>query len=172
MPFWNLFAVFASLSLLSFGGGNALVPQMYADAVVRYHWVTTEQFSRFFALARLAPGPTMNMSTLIGYAVAGYPGAIIATAALFLPAALIVYLLGRAWRHFHAHPWRDHFAGAFAPVVLGLVWAGIPPIARGAVDAPATVAIAVVAGVLLYATKVNQAVVILAAGAIGLVGLR
>jgi chromate transporter len=171
-PIWNLTAVFASLSFLSFGGGNALVPQMYADAVERYHWVSPTEFSRFFALARLAPGPTMNMSALIGYAVAGYPGAIVATAALFVPAALIVFFLGRAWHRLQGHPWRNRFAAAFAPVVLGLIWAGIPPIAKGAVNDVPTIALAVVAGLLLYFTRLNQAILILAAGAIGFFALR
>ena len=49
--------VIATLSMLGFGGGNAVFPQLYTDSVDVYHWVTATEFSRYFALARLAPGP-------------------------------------------------------------------------------------------------------------------
>jgi chromate transporter len=49
--------VIATLSMLGFGGGNAVFPQLYTDSVDVYHWVTAAEFSRYFALARLAPGP-------------------------------------------------------------------------------------------------------------------
>jgi chromate transporter len=174
MVLWQLTTVFGLLSLLSFGGGNAIVPQMYADSVVAHHWVDATEFARFFALGRLAPGPTMNMSALIGYATAGFAGALVAAAALFVPAGLIVYVLGRMWRKLHGNAWRDRIASGFAPVVAGLIWAGIPPVAGGSISlqAPATIAIAVAAAVLMLATKVNQALVVLGAGVLGFVLFR
>jgi len=39
MIYWQLVAVFAVLSVLGFGGGNAIVPQMYADVVTHHHWI-------------------------------------------------------------------------------------------------------------------------------------
>ncbi len=169
---WQLAAVFGVLSLLSFGGGNAIVPQMYADAVDQHHWLTATEFARFYALGRLAPGPTMNMSALIGYAAAGFAGAAIATTALFVPAGLLVYGLGRMWRRLHGNAWRDRIANGLAPVVAGLIWAGIPPVVRGAITTPTTIAIAVAAAVIMLTTKVNQALVVLAAGVLGVVLFR
>ncbi len=168
----QLGAVFGVLSLLSFGGGNAIVPQMYADTVSRHHWITAAGFARDFALGRLAPGPTMNMSALIGYATAGFAGAAVAVVALFVPAGIIVYVLGRMWRKLHGHAWRDRIAAGFAPVVAGLIWAGIPPVASGAITVPATIAIAAAAAVIMLTTKVNQALVVLGAGVLGLVLFR
>jgi len=172
MVLWQLGAVFGVLSLLSFGGGNAIVPQMYADTVVQHHWIASSTFARFFALGRLAPGPTMNMSALIGYAAAGFAGAAVAAAALFVPAGLIVYALGRMWRRLHGHAWRDRIAAGFAPVVAGLIWAGIPPVASGAITAPATIAIALAAAAIVLTTKVNQALVVVGAGLVGFVLFR
>ena len=172
MTLWQLGAVFGLLSLLSFGGGNAIVPQMYADTVDHQRWITAAEFARYFALARLAPGPTMNMSALIGYRVAGFAGAALAAIALFVPAGLIVYGLGRLWRKLHGNAWRDRVAAGFAPVVAGLIWAAIPPMARGAISAPSTIAIAIVAAVLMLTTRVNQALVVLGAGVAGFVLFR
>jgi chromate transporter len=172
MVLWQLASVFGVLSLLSFGGGNAIVPQMYADTVTQHHWVTAAMFARDFALGRLAPGPTMNMSALIGFTAGGFAGAAVAAFALFVPAGIIVYVLGRLWRKLHGNAWRDRIAAGFAPVVAGLIWAGIPPVASGAITVPATIAIAVAAAVVTLTTKVNQAVVVLGAGVLGLVLFR
>lgn len=145
---------------------------MYADSVVQHHWITAADFARFYALGKLAPGPTLTMGTLIGYAVGGLAGAAVATAALLLPAGAIAYVLARLWHRLNGLPWRERFAQAIGPVVLGLIWAGGAAIAQGAVEGPQTIAIAVVATVLMLATRWNQALLMLAAGLVGAIVLR
>jgi chromate transporter len=142
---------------------------MYADSVVTHHWITAADFARFYALGKLAPGPTMTMGTLIGYAVGGLAGAAVASAALLVPAGAIVYALARLWHRLRDNPLRDRFARALGPVVLGLIWAGAAAIAQGAVEGPQTIAIAVIAAMLMLATRWNQALLMLAAGVAGAV---
>ena len=164
--------VMLTLSALGFGGGNAIWPQLYTDAVDHYHWVTADQFSKYFALARLAPGPGTTFSALLGYAVGGLSGAIVATLAMFVPAALIVLAISTIYDRFHQHPWRKLFARAMIPIVLGLTWVGITLLSRGALDGPATYAIALATlGIMLW-TKVNAALIILIAGVAGVVLFR
>ena len=160
------------LSLLGFGGGNAIIPQMHADVVDRYHWITSATFTQFYALGKLAPGPTTGMAALVGYAVAGIAGAIVASAAIFVPASLLVYAAGRGWERLRGNPWRDRFSRAVAPVVLGLIWAGVVTLGRGAVDAPVTAIVAIVAAVVLLRTDWNQSLLVLAAGIVGAFTLR
>jgi chromate transporter len=168
----RLTLVFSLLSVFSFGGGNATVPQMYADAVERYHWVNAADFARIYALGKLAPGPTMTMGTLIGYAVAGVAGAVVATAALLIPAGAITLLIGRLWHRMQGEPWRDRLARGLGPVVLGLIWASGVTVARGGIDTAVTVAIAAIAAILLLTTRLNQAVLMLAAGIAGIVAFH
>ena len=47
------------------------------------------------AIAQLSPGPNVLIVTLIGYAVAGIPGALAATLAMCLPTALLAYYVSR-----------------------------------------------------------------------------
>jgi chromate transporter len=169
---FRLASVMALLSVLSFGGANAVLPQLHADVVDQQHWITSAELSRFWALGQLVPGPTLSVGALIGYAVAGLAGALVASIALYVPAAAIAYTLGSAWERYHANPWRDRLAAGFAPVVLGLIWAGCATLFRGAVDGVPTAAIAVVAGALIMGTRVHRVAIILAAGAIGYVWLR
>src|ERR1700728_4660459 len=112
MNLGRLALVFTILSLLGFGGGNAIIPQMHADVVDHYHWITSADFTRFFGLAKLAPGPTTTMAALVGYAVAGIGGAIVATLAVFVPAAILVYWMGRLWTRYQGNPWRERFSRA------------------------------------------------------------
>ena len=168
----RLALVFGLLSIFSFGGGGAIVPQMHADVVERLHWIDSAQFSRFVGLAMLAPGPLLNVSVLIGFAVAGLPGAAVASAALFLPAAGIVFLVGRIWHGLAGHPWREAFARGLGPVVLGLFWAGVFAIGHGGIEEPITLGIAIVVGLLAFWTNVNQALLVLAAGAAAVIALR
>ncbi len=167
MIYWQLIAVFAVLSALGFGGGNAILPQMYTDVVTQHHWITPVEFSRFYALSRLAPGPAMSVSALIGYSVASFWGAVVAAVAMFLPAALFVYGLAHIWDRFHDHPGRKIFARAMIPIVLGLSWVGAIILGRGALDGPATIGIALVAAGVMLRTKLNTALVIALAGVAG-----
>jgi len=169
---WRLALVFTVLSLLGFGGGNAIIPQMHDDVVVRYHWLTSAEFSRFYGLGKLAPGPTTSMASLVGWHVGGALGALVATAAVFVPSSLLIYALGALWARFHGHPWRDRFARGIAPVVLGLIWAGVVTLGRGAVDDWATGALALVATALMLGTRINQSLIVLAAGVLGAFALR
>lgn len=168
----RLALVFTILSLLGFGGGNAIIPQMHADVVDKYHWISSAEFTRFFALGKLSPGPTTTMAALVGYAVRGLLGAVVATVAVFVPAAIVVFIAGHWWERLRGNPWRDRFARAIKPVVLGLVWAGVVTLARGAADAPVTIGLALVAAVVLLRTDWNQSLLVLAAGIIGAVALR
>lgn len=168
----RLALVFAVLSALGFGGGNAVFPQMYTDAVDTYHWATSAQFSSDFALARLSPGPATGISALLGYRVGGFAGALLGAIAMFVPAALIVLGIATLYDRFKDHPWRAIFARSMIPIVLGLSWVGVLLLGRGALEGPAAWAIAGASTVLLLATRVNASLLILAAGVLGALILR
>jgi chromate transporter len=169
---YRMMLVIATLSVLGFGGGNAVFPQLYTDSVDVYHWVTADEFARYFALARLGPGPGTTITALIGYAVGGFPGAALGAFAMFFPAAVVVFGISALYDRFHEHPWRKIFARAMIPIVLGLTWVGVTLLSRGALVSPLTIAIAVAAAAMMIWTKFNASLVILAAAVVGLVGLR
>ena len=164
--------VFGVLSLLGFGGGRAIIPQMYADAVLRNHWISSGEFANYFAISKLAPGPTTLTGTLIGYRVAGIAGSLVAMLALYAPSSAICYGLGLVWERFRGHDWRTSLVRAVAPVVVGLVWAGAAAVAQGALNVPATYAIAGAVTVLMLATRISPVYLILAAGVAGALVLR
>lgn len=119
----QLLVLFSSLSILSIGGGNTVLPEMHRKAVTVDHWLTDGEFADVFAISQTAPGPSILIVTLIGYKAAGLVGALVATVAMILPAAVLVFLLARVWEHAKDSPLRAAVEKGFAPLTVGLILA-------------------------------------------------
>jgi chromate transporter len=119
----QLFWLFAILSMLAFGGGAGVMPDMQRAAVDTYHWMTPGEFLDMFAISRAAPGPGSLIVILIGQKAAGLPGAAVSFVAMFLPSCLVVHFLARFWHRAAHAPWRDVVEKALAPVAIGLTFA-------------------------------------------------
>src|ERR1700686_167896 len=116
--------VFAPLSLLSFGGGNAVIADIAQQSIVVHHWTSEREFADLFALSRAAPGPGSMLATLIGWKVAGTPGALMATLAFYLPSALLVFGAARVWGRWRGSQWHNAIERGLAPVAAGLFLSG------------------------------------------------
>jgi chromate transporter len=62
----QLIIVFGSLSLLSFGGTNTVLPEMHRQAVTVNYWLTDQEFASVFAISQMAPGPSSLIVGLVG----------------------------------------------------------------------------------------------------------
>jgi chromate transporter len=164
----QLALLFGSLSLLAFGGGTAVIPDMQRAAVDTHHWLTAPEFLAFFAISRAAPGPGSLIVVLIGQKVAGIAGAIVAGLAMFGPSCLLVYAATQAWHRTAGAAWRLHVERALAPMAIGLTFASAIALMRGTEHGWAAYAITTVATVVLSLTEVNP-LIVLGAGAITLV---
>jgi chromate transporter len=165
----GLVFVFAPLSLVSFGGGQAIVAAMQHQIVDVQHWMTDGQFVDLFALSRAAPGPSTLISALIGWQVAGLAGAIAATLAIYIPSSLLVYAAVRWWHKSADSPWRGILERALAPVAVGLIFAGALAVLEAAHATWYQIVTALVAAGLLLYTRVGPytllgSVVVLYAG--------
>jgi chromate transporter len=165
----SLFLVFAPLSLMSFGGGQAIIADMQHQTVDIQHWMSGREFVDIFAVSRAAPGPSTLIAALIGWHVAGLPGAVVAAIAIYLPSSLIVYAAVRWWHASKDSPWRSILQRGLTPVAVGLVFAGALAVLQAArVDALQIFATVLTAGLLLT-TRVG--VYAIMAGAALLFGL-
>ncbi len=156
---------------MSIGGGNSVVPDIELQAVDTYHWLTRGQFADLFALAQVAPGPSILIVTLVGYAVAGVSGAILATLAMVLPAAALVLVFARFWERARTSRWRFAFEHGLAPIAVGLIASSGVIVARGADHGLAQYALTALATVLFCTTRVNPILVVSLAGLVGWLGL-
>lgn len=166
----QLIAVFGSLSLLSIGGGNTVLPQMHLDVVETYHWLNDRQFADVFAISQAAPGPSILIVTLVGYAAAGWVGALVATVAMLVPAGALVYFMARFWNSAKDAAWRRAVEKGFAPLTVGLVLASGVIVAKSADHGYREWALTAVATVIFTCTKANPLLIVGAAGLIGWLG--
>jgi chromate transporter len=90
----SLFLVFLKIGALVFGSGYVLLAFLRADLVERLHWLTEHQLLDAVAVGQVTPGPVFTTATFIGYLLAGWSGAALATVAIFLPAFLLVAASG------------------------------------------------------------------------------
>jgi len=116
--------VFAPLSLLSFGGSNAVLADIAQQTIAVHHWTTEREFADLFALSRAAPGPGSMLAALIGWKVAGLAGALTATLALYVPGALLVFAASRLWHRWRGTPWHTAMERGIAPIAAGLFLSG------------------------------------------------
>ena len=165
-----LFVQFAILSLLAFGGANAVVPEIHRQAVDVHRWMTDKDFAALFALAQAAPGPNFLISTLVGWKAAGLAGALIATAAMCAPSCLLTFWIVKVWDRHREAAWRIAIGAGLAPVSVGLISASAWLLARAA-DRGWRLALltGATAGVATF-TKLNPLWCLAAAAGLGLAG--
>jgi chromate transporter len=139
------------------------------DFVDRLGWLTDRQLLDAVAVGQFTPGPVFTTATFVGYVVAGWPGALLATLAIFLPSFVFVAL---------SHPLipkirGSRLTGAFLDGVnvaaLGLMAAVTWQLARAAIVDVFTGLLALAAGLALLRTRVNSAWLVLAGALAGLV---
>ncbi|QTH40517.1 chromate transporter [Cohnella sp. LGH] len=88
--FWGFFVA----NLLGYGGGPASIPLMQQEVVDHYGWLTTAQFADVLAVSNALPGPiATKIAAFVGYQVAGWIGALVATAATVVPSAVALIVL-------------------------------------------------------------------------------
>ncbi len=167
----SLAAIFAELSLLAFGGGNTILPEMQRQVVEIHHWMSAQDFSAMFALSQAAPGPNLMIVTLIGWRVAGWPGVLVATLAKFGPSSIVTGLSLHGWRRFKDAPWRRMVQTGLAPMTVGLVSASAWLITRASDPVWSLGIITAVCALVTFRTRVHPLWVLAGGALIGLSGI-
>ena len=165
-----LFSQFAILSLLAFGGANAVVPEIHRQSVQVHHWMTDRDFAALFALAQAAPGPNFLISTLVGWKAAGLAGALIATGAMCAPSCLLTFWVAKVWDRYREAAWRIAVGAGLAPVTVGLVAASAWLLARAADREWRLALVTAATAAVAYFTRLNPLWCLAAAAGLGLAG--
>jgi chromate transporter len=164
--------VFAPLSLLSFGGGNAVIADIAQQSVAVHGWTSAREFADLFALSRAAPGPGSMLAALIGWKAAGVAGAVVATLAFYLPSAILVFAVARLWGRWRGSAWHTAIERGMAPVAAGLFLSGGIAVLRSSPGGPAVwIAALATTAALLRWPKLHPVPLLLGAAALfGLLG--
>lgn len=167
----SLAIIFTQLSLLAFGGGNSILPEMHRQVVDVQHWMTAQQFGALFALAQAAPGPNLMVVPLVGWHVVGWAGVLVTSAAKFGPSSVLTYLVLQLWNRFKDRPWRRIVQAGLVPMTAGLVTASAAVITEASTQGWILAAIAAAGALVLATTRVHPLIVLGVGALIGLSGV-
>ena len=161
--------VFLKASALLFGGGFVIIPLIEHEVVSVYGWLSAQQFIDGVAIGQTTPGPIVITAAFVGYAAAGLAGAAVATAAIFLPAFVIVLAgTGPYLEHIRGSEMaRAFLKGTNAAVIGTILGAGILLMGSAVVDLP-TALILIAAAIALVRFGLSTIPLIASAAAIGI----
>jgi chromate transporter len=173
LPSWPLLGrvalYFAEAGSFVFGSGLAIVPFLHGGVVNQYHWLTERQFLDAVAIAMITPGPVVITVAFIGYLVAGPLGASAASVGVFLPCYLFVIVPAPYFRRFADNPRVKAFVDGVTAAATGAIAGAAFVLGRRALTDVGAVLIALTTWFLFSRVKkLPEPVVILAAGAVGL----
>ena len=101
----KLFLSTLYLSAFTFGGGYVIVTLMKKKFVDEYHWIEEDEMLDLIAIAQSSPGAiAVNGAIVVGYKLAGVPGALISIIGTIIPPFLIISLIA-----FFYSAFRDNF---------------------------------------------------------------
>jgi chromate transporter len=162
---------FLQAGAFTFGSGLAVVPFLHQGLVSDHRWLSEQQFADCVALGIISPGPVVIIGTVAGYLVFGLTGAFVATVAIFLPAFVLVVLLGRTYQRHADHPRLKGFVSGATAAASGAIAGAAIVIAKGIVNDAAAAAIVALSLVVLLQKRVRvpEPALIAAAAAVGLI---
>jgi len=164
----RLFLVFLKVGAVLYGSGYVLLAFLRNDLVVNLGWLTDQQLLDAIAIGQFTPGPVFTTATFVGYVVAGFPGAVLATAGIFLPSFLFVALLNPLVPRMRSSVWLAALLDGVNVAALGLMAAVTWQLAQTAVTDWLTALLAVGTAVLLFRYKINSAWLVLGGGLVAL----
>lgn len=117
----DLFLTFLLIGAVSFGGGYGMI-SLVREQVLAHGWLTESEFLDMIAVSESTPGPlAVNMATFIGSSQAGFPGALVATLGVVLPAFLIILLIAAVLKNLLRYRGIEAFLSGVRPTVVGLI---------------------------------------------------
>src|SRR5438445_3538537 len=163
-----LFLFFLKAGAFVFGSGLAIVPFLYGGAVAKFHWLTERQFVDAVAVAMITPGPVVITAAFIGYVVAGPVGALVAAWAVFAPPYFIVLFGAPYYRRFAQNRQVKALCQRVTAAAVGAIAGAAYILARRSLVDATTVLIGLTTlAILMFTKRIPEPIVILAAGAVG-----
>ncbi|MDD3243494.1 MAG: chromate transporter [Eubacteriales bacterium] len=170
--YWTLFSSTFYLSAFTVGGGYVIVPLMKKKFADELGWIDEKEMLNIVAIAQSAPGPiAVNASILLGYRVAGLPGALLAILGTVLPPLILLSVISLFYEAFRdnrvvAAVLKGMQAGVAAVIVDVVCTMGLNVVKT---KSWLSIAVMVCAFAAVFFLKINVVWVILACAVIGAV---
>jgi chromate transporter len=162
-----LFLVFLKIGAILFGGGYVLVALIRSNLVAHLGWISERQLLDAIAMGQVTPGPLSTTATFIGFLLAGVPGAVIATIAVFLPAFFFVAISGPLVPRLRHSPLAGAVLDGVNVAALALIAVVTWQLFRAAVVDWATLVLGGLSFFLLLRNRINSVWLVLVGAVVG-----
>jgi chromate transporter len=165
----TLFLTFLKIGAVLYGSGYVLLSFLRTDFVEHLGWLTDRQLLDAVSIGQFTPGPVFTTATFIGYLVAGWPGALLATLGIFLPSFVLVALIHPLAARLRKSPWTAAILDGINIVALALMTGVLLQLGQNAlIDIP-TWLLALISLAILLRFKLNSVWLILAGALVGVI---
>lgn len=158
---------FLKVGAILYGSGYVLVAFLQGGLVESYHWLTQQQLLDAIAIGQFTPGPILSTATFIGYVLLGFPGAAVATIAIFLPSFIFVLLSSPLIPKLRNSPIARSFLDGVNAGALGLMLAVCFSLGFASLTSVAGWLIFSLAIIVLVVWNLNAAWIILGSACLG-----
>ena len=166
----ELFRSTFRLSAFTFGGGYVIVPLMRKRFVDQLHWIDEEEMLDLISVSQASPGPiAVNASLMLGYRMAGVPGALLTALGTVLPPLITLTVISFFYQLFRSNYFVNAVMKGMQAGVAAVICNVVLDMGRSVLAGRNWLAGLILAGVFVavYFYKVNVFWVILICGAIG-----
>jgi len=146
---------FLKVGSLIYGGGLVIVPFIEQEVVNTLGWLTPKEFLDGLALGQMTPGPVVITATFIGYKVGSYWGALVATAAIFLPSFLFIFLGAAYLEKIEHSPTVQAFLKPVNAAAVGAILGSFFTLSYRALLEPIPLALFALAVLAMWGFKIN-----------------
>lgn len=158
---------FLKIGCILFGSGYVLVAYLEGELVREKAWLTSQQLIDAIAVGQFTPGPVLTTSTFVGYLIQGWPGALVATTAIFTPSFIFVLILSRFVPKLRQSRWAGAFLDAVNASAVALMAAVAVNLGLQVVTGWPPALITALSILLLYRFKLNSGLVVVLGGILG-----
>ncbi|HUQ17858.1 MAG TPA: chromate transporter [Candidatus Saccharimonadales bacterium] len=171
MSLVELALLFVRVGAVSFGGGTSVLAELQRELVDQRAALSQQQFLTAYALGQATPGPGILFIIPLGFYAAGAPGAVVALVAFVTPPLLLQILVASQWERLSRSATIRALDRTLIPVSVGLIGASLYALGVPLLHDPRALVGGIVAAVIVVYIRPNPAVVVLAAGLLGIVGV-
>ncbi len=173
VPFGEAFRFWAKLGFISFGGPAGQIAIMHKELVDKRRWLSDERFLHALNYCMLLPGPeAQQLAIYIGWLMHRTWGGIVAGAFFVIPSIFILLALSYVYAAYGNVPAVAGVLAGFKPIVVAIVVEAVVKIGSKALKGSAHFIIAALAFVSIYFLHVPFPLIVVAAAAVGLLGVR
>ena len=166
---WSLFFSFFKIGLFGYGGGYAMI-SLIQNELLSNGWMSKAKFVDIIAIAQMTPGPiAVNSATFIGYELASYKGAFIATLAVLLPSFILVNILAIYIKSVTHSRFTNSILQYLRPVIIALIINAAYTIAKDAIADYFSLIILGFSFFLIWKTKLHPIFIIALSGLCGMI---